>query len=72
MAKKFKQLPKYQRYLALMLGFYLCYALLAGLLLPYISYQYIPDKINQLTDREVKYIIKNVKFFFNKTIKKEK
>ncbi|BAJ01737.1 DUF748 domain-containing protein [Shewanella violacea] len=53
LAVKFSHLPKYQRYLTILLTIYLIFTTLLGLLVPYIAHKQLPQEISTLLKRPV-------------------
>ncbi|QDF75760.1 MULTISPECIES: DUF748 domain-containing protein [Shewanella] len=53
LGQKYKQLPKYQRYIGISLTLYLTWTLLLGLLLPYVLTQQVPKQLSKQLQRPV-------------------
>lgn len=53
LGQKYKQLPKYQRYIGISITLYLTWSLLLGLLLPYLLTQQIPKQLSNQIQRPV-------------------
>ncbi|QYJ83846.1 DUF748 domain-containing protein [Shewanella aegiceratis] len=53
LGQKYKQLPKYQRYIGISITLYLTWTLLLGLLLPYLLTQQIPKQLSNQIQRPV-------------------
>ncbi|MCG9721520.1 DUF748 domain-containing protein [Shewanella sp. Isolate7] len=53
LGQKYKQLPKYQRYIGISITLYLTWTLLLGLLLPYLLTQQIPKQLSEQILRPV-------------------
>ncbi|MCJ8304698.1 DUF748 domain-containing protein [Shewanella sp.] len=53
LAVKFRHLPKYQRYLAILLTIYLIFTALLGLLVPYVAHKQLPQELSAMLKRPV-------------------
>lgn len=53
LAVKFRHLPKYQRYLAVLLTIYLIFTALLGLLVPYVAHKQLPQELSAILKRPV-------------------
>ncbi|MPY26565.1 DUF748 domain-containing protein [Shewanella psychropiezotolerans] len=53
LAVKFRHLPKYQRYLAILLTIYLIFTAVLGLLVPYVAHKQLPQELSAVLKRPV-------------------